>query len=30
MKNDQLKSAYNVEIGVEGEYIVQIDISSER
>ena len=30
MKNSQLKPAYNVQIGVEGEYIVRIDISSER
>ena len=30
MKNGQLKPAYNVQIGVEGEYIVGIDISSER
>lgn len=26
MKNGQLKPAYNVQIGVEGEYIVGIDI----
>ena len=30
MKNGQLKPSYNVQIGVEGEYIVGIDISSER
>ena len=30
MKNGQLKLAYNVQIGVESEYIVGIDISSER
>lgn len=30
MKNGQLKPAYNVQIGVEGEYIIGIDISSER
>lgn len=30
MKNGQLKPGYNVQIGVEGEYIVGIDISSER
>ena len=30
MKNGQLKPAYNVQIGVEAEYIVGIDISSER
>lgn len=30
MKNGQLKPAYNIQIGVEGEYIVGIDISSER
>ena len=30
MKNSQLKPAYNVQIGAEGEYIVRIDISSER
>lgn len=30
MKNCQLKPAYNVQIWVEGEYIVGIDISSER
>ena len=28
MKNGQLKPAYNIQIGVEGEYIVGIDISS--
>ena len=30
MRNSQLKPAYNVQIGVEGEYIVGLDISSER
>lgn len=30
MKNGQLKPAYNVQIGVEGEYIIGVDISSER
>ncbi|NFA44633.1 IS5/IS1182 family transposase, partial [Clostridium botulinum] len=30
MKNGQLKPAYNIQIGVEGEYIVGIDISNER
>ena len=30
MKNGQLKPGYNVQIGVEGEYIVGVDISSER
>lgn len=30
MKNSQLKPGYNVQIGVEGEYISGIDISSER
>ena len=30
MKNGQLKPAYNVQVGVEGEYIVGMDISSER
>ncbi|MDS0528586.1 IS1182 family transposase [Clostridium sp. SHJSY1] len=30
MKNGQLKPAYNIQIGVEAEYIVGIDISSER
>lgn len=30
MKNGQLKPAYNVQIGVEAEYIVGVDISSER
>jgi len=30
MRNSQLKPGYNVQIGVEGEYIVGIDISSER
>ncbi|MGL5870396.1 IS1182 family transposase, partial [Clostridium chrysemydis] len=30
MKNGQLKPGYNLQIGVEGEYIVGIDVSSER
>lgn len=30
MRNAQLKPGYNVQIGVEAEYIVGIDISSER
>ena len=30
MKNGQLKPAYNVQVGVEGEYIVGVDISGER
>lgn len=30
MRNGQLKPAYNVQIGVEAEYIVGVDISSER
>lgn len=30
MKNGQLKPGYNIQIGVEGEYIVGVDISSER
>ena len=30
MKNAQLKPGYNVQIGVEAEYIVGVDISSER
>ena len=30
MKNGQLKAAYNMQIGVEGKYIVGVDISSER
>ena len=30
MRNSQLKPAYNVQIGVEAEYIVGVDISSER
>ncbi len=30
MRNGQLKPGYNIQIGVEGEYIVGIDISSER
>jgi len=30
MRNSQLKPGYNMQIGVEGEYIVGIDISSER
>lgn len=30
MKNGQLKPGYNVQIGVEAEYIVGVDISQER
>ncbi|HAR84114.1 MAG TPA: hypothetical protein DIT16_05035 [Clostridium sp.] len=30
MRNSQLKSAYNVQIGVEDEYIVGVHISYER
>lgn len=30
MKNSQLKPGYNVQIGVEAEYIVGVDISQER
>jgi transposase len=30
MRNSQLKPGYNVQIGVDAEYIVGIDISSER
>ena len=30
MRNSQLKPGYNVQIGVEAEYIVGIDLSSER
>lgn len=30
MRNAQLKPAYNVQIGVEGEYVVAVDISNER
>jgi len=30
MRNAQLKPGYNVQFGVEGEYIVGVDISSER
>lgn len=30
MRNAQLKPGYNVQIGVEAEYIVGLDISSER
>ncbi len=30
MRNSQLKPGYNVQIGVEGEYITMADISSER
>jgi len=30
MRNSQLKPGYNMQIGVEGEYIVGVDISSER
>lgn len=30
MKNRQLKPAYNVQLAVESEYIIALDISSER
>lgn len=30
MRNSQLKPGYNIQFGVEGEYIVGVDISSER
>ena len=30
MRNSQLKPGYNVQLGVEGEYITGLDISSER
>jgi transposase len=30
MKNGQLKPGYNLQLGVEGEYIVGVDISAER
>lgn len=30
MRNSQLKPGYNVQLGVEGEYITGVDISSER
>ena len=30
MRNGQLKPAYNIQIGVDAEYIVGVDISSER
>jgi transposase len=30
MRNSQLKPGYNIQIGVEGEYLVGVDISSER
>jgi len=30
MRNSQLKPGYNVQIGVEGEYIVGVDLFSER
>jgi len=30
MRNAQLKPGYNLQLGVEGEYIVGVDISSER
>lgn len=30
MRNGQLKPAYNLQLGIEGEYIVGVDISSER
>ena len=30
MRNAQLKPGYNVQLGVEGEYISGVDVSSER
>ena len=30
MKNGQLKLGYNIQAGIEGEYIIGLDISSER
>ena len=30
MRNSQLKPGYNVQLGVEGEYITGVDVSSER
>ena len=30
MRNSQLKPGYNIQIGVEAEYIVGVDVSSER
>ena len=30
MKNAQFKPVYNIQIGVDGEYIVGVDISSKR
>lgn len=30
MKNGQFKPTYNIQLGVKGEYIVGVDISSER
>ena len=30
MKNGQLKPGYNLQLGVEGEYIVGVDVNSER
>jgi transposase len=30
MRNSQLKPGYNVQLGVEGEYIVGVELSSER
>jgi transposase len=30
MKNGQLKPGYNLQLGVEGDYIVGVDLSSER
>jgi len=30
MRNSQLKPGYNLQLGIEGEYIVGVDISSER
>ena len=30
MKNGQLKPGYNIQIGIESEFIVSVDVSSER
>lgn len=30
MRNGQLKPGYNIQLGIEAEYIVGLDISSER
>ena len=30
IRNSQLKPGYNIQFGVEGEYIVGVDVSSER